>query len=205
MSGKWFFVIALVCVIALAGIAQQQQSGGGGGGSVQVTAALPTGANTIGGVNLVDSAGTNKAAINASGQLAIQALPTGSNTIGTVNIAASQSIGLSTGSNVIGKAAPLNGCGTTTLSQAFIAVPTSATAVATATTCVQAIVISNTNATAQTVTITDNAGTPLTIVNAYSIPPNSQVTFPFYGAAMTSGVKWTAGGTGLVGAVIGNQ
>jgi hypothetical protein len=43
-----------------------------GSGSVFLNASIPAGSNTIGGVTLVDSAGTNKAAISAAGALSIQ-------------------------------------------------------------------------------------------------------------------------------------
>lgn len=39
------------------------------------TGAIPAGSNNIGGVELIDSGGTNKAAINSSGQIGVQALP----------------------------------------------------------------------------------------------------------------------------------
>lgn len=73
------------------------------------------------------------------------------------------------------------------------------------TSCVVAIIITNTNGAAQTVTITDGQGTPVTIANAFSIPANSQVTFPLYGSQMTSGIKWSAGGAGMTGTVVAYQ
>jgi hypothetical protein len=91
-------------------------------------------------------------------------------------------------------------------SQALAAVPTSATAVFASTTCLWTAFFSNSNATAQTVTLTDNAGTPLNAVGpAFSVPALSFVIIPFNGVPFTSGVKWTAGGTGVLGGAVGFQ
>jgi hypothetical protein len=100
---------------------------------------------------------------------------------------------------------PLNSCGTTVASSALAAVPTSSTAVFTSTTCVQTIVLNNTTSGALTVTVTDNQGTPINDIITFSIPAYSQLIQPLGGAAFTSGVKWLASGSGVTGAVIGNQ
>jgi len=84
-------------------------------------------------------------------------------------------------------------------------VPTANTALTATTSCVVAIMVTNTNASAQTVTITDGQGAPVTVLSAFSIPANSAVTLPFHGAQLTSGIKWTAGGTGLTGTVVAYQ
>ena len=65
--------------------------------------------------------------------------------------------------------------------------------------------VTNTNASAQTVTVTDGQGSPITVLSAFSIPANSQVTLPLHGAQMTSGIKWIAGGAGLTGTVVAYQ
>jgi hypothetical protein len=126
---------------------------------------------------------------------------------GTWNVGSVTSItnALPAGTALIGKAAQPTACGATVFSQAIAAVPTSSTAAAAATTCVQMVVACNTNATGQTFTLSDNAGTPLVAVNALSIPGNSCAHFPFGGVAFTSGVKWSAGGSGVVGAIVGLQ
>src|SRR5437016_577795 len=92
---------------------------------------------------------------------------------GTVTVNA-----LPTGTNTIGKSAPLTSCGTTALTTAWAAVPTSNTAVTGTTTCVFALTFTNTNASAQTVTVTDGQGSPITVISAFSIPGSSSVTFP---------------------------
>jgi hypothetical protein len=101
--------------------------------------------------------------------------------------------------------APKTACGSTAFTPAWQAVPTANTALTATTSCVVAIMVTNTNASAQTVTITDGQGTPVTVLSAFSIPANSAVTLPFHGAQLTSGIKWTAGGTGLTGTVVAYQ
>lgn len=112
-------------------------------------------------------------------------------------------VGLSTGSNVIGKASVNSTCGTTAFDQVWAAVPTSATSVTGSTTCNLEVIVANTNSTAQTILITDGQGSPITIVPTLSIPGNSLVRFQLGKA--TTGFKWTAGGSGLTGAASGVQ
>jgi hypothetical protein len=104
------------------------------------------------------------------------------------------------------KSVPSTTCGTTAVSQALAAVPTSSTAVFSSTTCLVAAYFNNTNGSAQTVTLTDNAGTPVNGVGpAFSVPALSNLVIPLYGIPFTTGVKWTAGGTGITGGMIGYQ
>lgn len=103
------------------------------------------------------------------------------------------------------KSTPATSCGTTQFSSAWAAVPTSNTAVTGTTTCVSAIMLSNTNASAQTVAITDGQGSPITIVPTLSIPANSLAIIPLYGSVATTGLKWIAGGSGVTGSVTGLQ
>jgi hypothetical protein len=105
------------------------------------------------------------------------------------------------------KSVPATTCGTTAVSQALVAVPTSSTAVFSSTTCMIAVFFENSNGTAQTVTLTDNtAVTPLNAVGpAFSVPALSNMTIPLYGIPFTTGFKWTAGGTGVLGGAVGFQ
>jgi hypothetical protein len=103
------------------------------------------------------------------------------------------------------KALPGTPCGTTVFSQDLAAVPTSEAAVTSTTTCVMSVAFFNTNATAQTVSLKDNQGSPIVAVNALSIPGNSSVLFKFEGVRFSSGVRWVAGGSGVTGAVWGMQ
>ena len=104
------------------------------------------------------------------------------------------------------RSVPATTCGSTAVSQAIIAVPISSTAVFASTTCLTTAFFNNSNATAQTVTLTDNAGTPLNIIGpAFSVPALSNMVIPFNGIPFSAGVKWLAGGTGVTGGMIGYQ
>lgn len=206
--------IVINVIVFIPTYAQLQQSGGAGS-SVTITGSLPTGSNVIGhvindasaaviGHVIVDTTsttavtqatGTNLHAVLDSGTLTTlttltgitNALPTGTNVIGTVNTI------------------PKTACGNTVASQPLAAVPTSSTAVFTSTTCMMVIVLNNTNGSAATVTVTDNAGTPINDTLTFSIPANSQLIQPLWGVAFTTGLKWSASTTGITGAAMGYQ
>lgn len=165
--------------------------------TVGINTAIPAGGNTIGAVS---QNGTWNMTVNT-------ALPAGANTIGNVNQNGTWNVGLSAGSNLIGSVytVPKTACANTVASQALAAVPTSATAVFTATTCLMNIVLNNTTGSAATVTVSDNAGTPVNDVLTFSIPANSQLLQPLWGIAFSSGVKWTASVSGVTGGMIGYQ
>lgn len=104
------------------------------------------------------------------------------------------------------RAAPATTCGNTAVAQALAAVPTSSTVVFSSTTCLIGLLFENSNAGTQTVTLTDNAGTPLNAVGpAFVVPGLSNVVLDLHGIPFTSGVKWLAGGTGVLGGMIGYQ
>jgi len=222
--------VMLMLGIVLISSAQLQQSGGTG--NTTITGALPTGSNVIGHV-IADSGSTtavtgtvsstqsgtwtvqpgntaNTTAWKVDGSGVTQPVsgtvtttPSGTQTVaGTVTVNA-----LPTGSNVIGtvNSIPKTACGNTVASQALAAVPTSATAVFTSTTCLMAVILNNTNGSTVTVTVTDNAGTPVNDVLTFTIPANSQLIQPLYGVAFTTGMKWSASGTGVTGAALGYQ
>lgn len=227
MTRRWTSVylaaVLLVLLVAAGMYAQLQQSGGPGsvvtanqGGTwnlnnISGTVSLPTGAATAAKQPALGTAGSASTdVITVQGIASMTALKV-DGTGGTFPISGSISNtgfnvtgSLPAGTNVIGvvKQVPATACGTTAFTPAWQAVPTSNTALTSTTSCVIAIIITNTNASAQTVTITDGQGSPVTIANAFSIPAGSQVTFPLYGSQMTSGIKWSAGGTGLTGTVV---
>jgi hypothetical protein len=169
---------------------QLQQSGGAGTvvtanqggtwniGNISGTVALPTGAATAAKQPAFGTSGTPSVdVITIQGASGMSALQT----------------------------APKTACGVTAFTPAWQTVPTANTALTATTSCVLAVMITNTNATPQTVTITDGQATAVTVLSAFSIPANSEVTLPFYGSQMTSGIKWIAGGTGLTGTVVAYQ
>lgn len=229
---KWFVLICFMLGVAggPAIYAQLQQSGGPGStvtANIGTTNGLALDATLTGGTQktkLIDSAGTNVATVSAagavkvdnsavtqpvsgtfwqatqpvsgtfwqatqpvSGTLSVNALPTGSNVIGTVN------------------SIPKTACGNTVFSQALAAVPTSATAVATSSTCVQVILLNNTTGSSVTVTVSDNAGTPVNDILTFAIPANSQLIQPLWGVQFTSGIKWNASASNVTGAILGFQ
>lgn len=213
---------AVMIMVATGAMAQLQQSGGGGSAvtlqpgsavagkfgidqttpgttnGVQINAALPAGSNVIGHViadsgsttTVTQSTGSNLHTVIDSGTVTgiTNALPTGSNVIGTVNTI------------------PKTACGNTVASVQLGAVPTTSTlATSASTTCVVAIVMNNTTASALTATVTDNTGTPINDVLTFSIPANSQLIQPLYGISFNAGVKWSASGSGVTGGMIGYQ
>jgi hypothetical protein len=207
--------LLLVLGVSLVGSAQLQQSGGPGStvtANVGTTGGLALDATLTGGsqkTKLVDSAGTNLATISAGGALKVDGSAVTQPVSGTFFQATQPVSGtfwqatqpVSGTVNTVPKTA----CGNTVASQALAAVPTSATVVFSATTCIQAIVMNNTTGASLTVTVTDNAGTPINDVLTFSIPANSQLIQPLYGMAFTSGLKWTASGAGVTGGAIGYQ
>jgi hypothetical protein len=195
--------------------AQQQQSGGGGGGAQNITqiggVSLSLGSKTsANSIPVVVASDQGAQAVSESGTWTVQPGNTPNTTAWKVDGSAvtqpvSGTVALGAATASIGEVTDHTTCSTTVISPAWAAVPTVSTAVTATTTCVEAIIFTNTNASAQTVTVTDGQGSPVTVINAYSIPPNSQVTFPFYGTPMTTGIKWSAGGTGVTGSVKGYQ
>lgn len=72
--------------------------------------------------------------------------------------------------------------------------PTSSTALTSTTTKVQLIICNNQTASAATLTITDNSGTPKVYFPTVSVAANSVVVlYSGVGFTMTSGIKWYAG------------
>src|SRR5207253_1304265 len=103
---------------------------------------------------------------NISGTLA---LPTGAATSAkqpNFSVAGTPSADVVTVQGASGMAAmqtgPKTACGATPFTPAWQLVPTTNTALTASTSCVVAIMVTNTNAGAQTVTITDGQGSPIT-------------------------------------------
>jgi hypothetical protein len=136
------------------------------------------------------------------------------NTAFSVN--ATVSAALPAGTNVIGhvitdsglvNTIPKTSCGNTLATGSQLsAVPTSATLLTSAATaCAVAAVFFNTNATAATVTLTDNTATPINAILTFSVPGNSNLVQSLYGGAFNLGIKWNASGTGVTGYVVAYQ
>ena len=160
------------------------------GNTVQVSAALPTGSNVIGGVT---QSGTWNVGTVAS---ITAALPTGSNVIGGVTQSGTW--------NIAGS--PFTNCGATKFNVALVAVPTSPTAATATTTCLASLFFNNTTSGALTITVTDGQGTPVALVSTFSLPGYSTVGWSWpNGMQMTTGVKWNASASGVTGGMFGVQ
>jgi hypothetical protein len=83
-------------------------------------------------------------------------------------------------------------CGATAYDSGMIALPTTSTAVTTTATCVNSVIFVNITGTTQTVTLTDNQGTPATYLTGFQIPANSTLVYGLDFAKMASGIKWSA-------------
>lgn len=123
------------------------------------------------------------------------------------NPSVSLSAALPAGTNLIGsvKAVPATSCGTTVFTQALVAVPTSTTALTATTSCIDLVVFTNTTNGTLSVTITDGAGSPVALLNAFDITAKSNLILPLHGLPLTSGIKWFASGSGVTGGVVALQ
>lgn len=221
----------LLLLLAVAGIlapvyGQLQQSGGPGANvnasqsgtwnlnNITGTVPLATGAATAAKQPALGTAGSAAGDVitvqGASGMTALKMDGTGGTfpiTGAISNTAFAITGAVPAGTNLIGQVqtVPKTACGTTAFTPAWQAIPTATTALTGTTACVQAFIVTNTNVAAQTISITDGQGSPVTVVSTFSVPANSQVTFPLYGSQMTSGIKWIAGGTGMTGTVVAYQ
>jgi len=106
---------------------------------------------------------------------------------------------LPAGTSKIGVTYPYTSCGTTAYTAALQAAPTASTAIASATTCLLILNLSNTSAGALTITVSDNAGTPVNFLNAVTLNAGETRTYAFApgGAKFSSGIKMQASGSGI--------
>jgi hypothetical protein len=190
--------IVLALVMLMPDLLAQLQQSGGPGSTVTVGAALPAGTNTIGKVSIDQTTPGTTNAVQITGTLpAFASTPTFN--VGTMSA-------LVAGTATIGVVIPKTPCGTTVFNQDLAAVPTSTGSPTSTTTCLMRAYFNNTNASAQTVTLTDNTGTPLNALGpAFSVPGLSNMIIPYDGIRFNAGIKWVAGGTGVTGALWGFQ
>ena len=213
---------ALGIFIILAGIffaqptKSQLQQSGGPGSSVTINAALPTGANVIGKVSIDQTTPgtTNLVSIGSSGTVGLVA---GSAVIGhVINDASSAVIGhviadsgsttavtsmpaLSGGTANVGyvRSLPSSCTQSTNFTSSTVGVATGAgTSVTSTTTCVTLVYVNNITNSAVTFRLQDKTGTPIIWVGGnadFSIPANSNVTFPLGGVSFASGITAIAG------------
>jgi len=188
---KWAAVGILVFAVTIGSwigkLKAQQMSSGGT--AVTVTSGSVTVSQSTASNLKVDLSGT---AANAT---AIKVDP--SAVTSPVSLASLPALAAST--NLIGRTYPYTSCGTTAYSAALQAMPTSSTAVASSTTCLLMLNITNTSAGPLTVTVSDNQGTPVLFLNSVTINAGETRTYPFSpgGAKFTSGIKMQASGSGI--------
>jgi len=170
------------------------------GNSVTVIGSLPAGTAVIGkvGIDQTTPGTTNAVALSTLGTTAVS-VSNGTVDAGTLRVTLASN---STGAVI----ATVNSttCAGTKFSANWVAVPTSSTLLTTAvTSCLLTISFSNTNSSAQTITLTDNTGTPINVIGpALSLPGLTVATFNFNGTPFNAGIKWSAGGTGVTGSAV---
>jgi len=198
-AGMWG-VLALLLILIAGGVKAQLQQSGGAGSSV--TANAGTNLNTSA---LALESGGNIALIKAKTDNLDVLLSTRLKPADT--LAAVTTVGAVTSITNPVNVIPKTSCGNTLASGSTLAaVPTSSTLLTSAATaCVVRVVFFNTNAGAQTVTLTDNTATPINAVLTFSIPGLSNLIEDLGGGAFNLGVKWSAGGTGVTGYVVAYQ
>lgn len=191
--------------------AQQQQSGGAGStvtANIGTTNGLALDATLTGGTaktKLVDTGGTNVATVSAGGALKVDPSAVTQPVSGTFWQATQPVSGtvtvnsLPTGTNNVGifRAAPSSCTQATNFTSSTVGVATSAgTSVTSTTTCVTQVYVNNITNSAVTFRLQDKTGTPIIWVGGnadFSIPANSNVTFPLGGVLFTSGITAIAG------------
>lgn len=113
---------------------------------------------------------------------------------------------LAAGTSKIGITYPYTSCGTTAFTKSLQAMPTSSTAIASSTTCLLGFDVSNTSGGSLTVTVTDNAGTPINWLNAVTLLAGETRTYQFAGGkSFASGIKVQASGSGITYSAEGLQ
>lgn len=185
---KTIAAVTLIVLLALSGIVSTAQQNVSGGGAVSIVQGGNTAIVSASGALKVDGSAITQpvsgtfwqATQPVSGTVSVNALPTGSNLIGKVNIV------------------PLSGCGGVNYDSGLITLPTSSTVLTSTATCVQLMGFNNLTANAQTITVSDNQGTPVQVFSSYVIPANSQVVVRFDGIKFLSGIKWQAGNASAV-------
>ncbi len=119
---------------------------------------------------------------------------------------------LPTGANIVGfvRTIPANTCGTTEYDSGLAFLPSASTQVTATATCVQYLIFHNTDSVNHTVTVQDQStacnAAACVVDTTYTIGPDVQTAFPWYGTKFTGGLKWNADVANKVQGVIrGNQ
>jgi hypothetical protein len=192
MRKLWGIGVITALLVAGSLLAQLNQSGGAG----SAVTATQTGTWTVQPGNTANTTpwlfsltqGGNTAQVTAGGAMKIDGSAVTQPVSGTLTVV------------------PKTTCGTTAYDSGMVSMPTASTAVTATATCVNAIVFVNTTASSQSVTVTDNQGTPVTYLASFSLPANSTFVYDLQYVKMASGIKWSAAAASSVNAqVIGFQ
>ena len=188
MKRLWISGAVLVLLVGGSLLGQLNQSGGGGSSVTATQAGTWTvqpgnTANTTPWLFSV-SQGGNTAQVTAGGAIKIDGSAVTQPVSGSLT------------------AAPKTACGTTAYDSGMVSLPTSSTAVTTTATCVDAVVFVNVTASTQTVTLTDNQGSPASYLTSFQIPANSTLVYDLHYARLSSGIKWLATNASSVNAQI---
>jgi hypothetical protein len=192
MKALWGMGALAVLFVAGSLLGQLNQSGGA---STSVSA-VQSGTWTIQPGNTANttpwlaslSQGGNTATVTASNALKVDGSAVTQPVSGTVNVV------------------PKTACGATAYDSGITTLPTTSTVLTTTATCVSSIVLVNTTATSQSVTVTDNQATPMSYLASFSIPANSTLVYDLNSVKMAAGIKWSAANAASVNAqVIGFQ
>jgi hypothetical protein len=97
---------------------------------------------------------------------------------------------------------PKTACGTTAYDSGMLTIPTVSTAITASSTCVNGIIFVNTTGQGQTVSLTDNQGTPVTYLGGFTIPANSTFVYDLQYAKLAAGIRWSAVNASSVNAQI---
>jgi hypothetical protein len=87
---------------------------------------------------------------------------------------------------------PRTACGTTAYDSGMVSLPTASTAITSTATCVNGIIFVNSTGQNQTISVTDNQGTPVSYLASFAIPANSTFVYDLQYAKLASGIKWSA-------------
>jgi len=208
---KWFVLLCFVIGCVLGPLMAQQQFSGGQ--AVTISGSLPSGSNTIGKIDILGNGG---AALDSSpGTSATNAVTVqGSSSGVAIPTSLSSLPALAAGTSLVGKTYPYTGCGTTQVESGspvgFAVMPTSATTIESATTCVLTLVVTNTGSSSVTYYFTDNQSTPVSVIGSSANPvtilagERDEYTFPS-GAKFNTGIKAAASATGLSYYLLGIQ
>lgn len=186
-------VVSFSILVAVTWATPQQQVSGGG------STTLGAGSAIVGkvGIDQTTPGTTNLVSIGTNGTVAINAaLPAGSNAIGSVTNTA---FGVSGGVANIGivRDAPSSCTQSTNFSNSTVGVAiTAGTSITSTTTCVTKVYVNNITNSPVTFRLQDKTGTPIIWVGGnadYTIPANSNTSFPLDGVLFTGGITAIAG------------